>query len=140
MNNAASAAERLAVAMNDKNAVTQVAQTKSGMRVQVMPGARILMIVTKKLMPVMVLETPIRKMAMHHMLVPAGSCKLMGGYSVQPASGAPSRKLPKRRMPAGGTSQKLNMLSHGKATSRAPICSGMTKLPNAPVSTGMITS
>src|ERR1700681_4344572 len=106
MKSAASAAERLAVAMNDKNAVTAVAHTKS-----VMPGARILMIVTKKLMPVIVLETPIKKMATHHMLVPAGSCRLMGGYSVQPASGAPSRKLPNRNMPAGGRSQKLNMLS-----------------------------
>ena len=31
--------------------------------------------------------------------------------------------------PATGKIQKLAMLSHGKATSRAPICSGMTKLP-----------
>src|ERR1700680_5315435 len=110
MNRPASAADRLAVAMAERNAVTSVAQTNSGMRVHVMPGARILMIVTKKLMPVIVLETPIKKMATHHMLVPAGSCRLIGGYPVQPASGAPNRKLPKRNNPAGGRSQKLNML------------------------------
>ena len=32
------------------------------------------------------------------------------------------------------------MFSHGKATSRAPICSGMMKLPKPPVTSGMITS
>src|ERR1700694_623442 len=133
MNRPASAADRLAVAMNDRNAVTPVAHTNSGVRVQVMPGARILMIVTRKLMPVMVLETPIKKIAMHHIEVPKGICKLMGGYSVQPACGAPNKKLPNSKIPAGGNSQKLIMLSHGNATSRAPIWSGITRLPNAPV-------
>ena len=32
------------------------------------------------------------------------------------------------------------MFSHGKATSRAPICSGMIKLPKPPVSSGIMTS
>ncbi len=39
-----------------------------------------------------------------------------------------------------GTSQKLIMFSQGKATSRAPICSGITKLPMAPVTSGIVTS
>src|SRR5579864_9417073 len=140
MSRPSNAAERFAVAMNERNAVTAVAHTNSGMRVHVMPGARILMIVTKKFRPVIVLDTPMRKIAMHHMLVPNDSSRLIGGYSVQPASGAPQRKLPKSRMPAGGNSQKLNMFSHGNATSRAPICSGMMRLPNAPVRIGMMTS
>src|SRR5579864_2742747 len=110
-----SAADRFAVAMNERNAVTAVAHTKSGIRVQVMPGARILMIVTRKFRPMIVLDTPMRKIAMHHMLVPNDCSRLIGGYSVQPASGAPQRKLPNSRIPAGGKSQKLNMFSHGNA-------------------------
>ena len=42
--------------------------------------------------------------------------------------------------PATGTSQKLSMLSHGNATSRAPICSGITMLPSDPVTSGISTS
>jgi hypothetical protein len=34
--------------------------------------------------------------------------------------------------------QKEAMLSHGKIMSRAPIISGMQKLPKAPISTGVI--
>ena len=81
-------------------------------------------------MPVIVLETPIKKMATHHILVPAGSCRLMGGYSVQPASGAPSRKLPNRNSPAGGKSQKLNMLSsRERDVARADPAAAWTRLP-----------
>src|ERR1700694_1948581 len=140
MNNPASAAERFAVAIIERNAVTPVAHTKRGVRVHVMPGARILRIVTRKFKPVIVAETPIRKIAMHHMLVPNDICTENGGYSVHPACGAPYRKLANSKMPAGGKSQKLIMFSHGNATSRAPICSGITRLPKPPVGSGMMTS
>src|ERR1700730_17965040 len=102
MNRPASAAERFAVAIIERNAVTPVAHTNSGVRVQVIPGARILTIVTRKLRPVIVAETPMRNMAMHHMLVPNGICNENGGYSVHPACGAPYRKLANSKMPAGG--------------------------------------
>ena len=69
---------------------------------------------------------PIRKIAMHHIDVPAGPCTEIGGYSVQPASGAPMRNDVNRMAAATGYIQKLTRLSHGKATSRAPIMSGMT--------------
>src|SRR5260370_28486642 len=101
MNRAASAADRLAVAIADKTAVTKLAHTNSGMRVHVIPGQRILMMVTMKLMPVIVADTPIKKMPAHHSAVP-GVWRLTGGYSVQPACGAPYRKLRKTRTPAGG--------------------------------------
>src|SRR5271166_1884694 len=139
MNRPARAAERLAVAIAERNAVTSVAQVNSGMRVHVMPGQRILMIVTMKLVPVIVLDTPMRKTPAHHSAVP-GVCRLTGGYSVQPACGAPYRKLKKMSKPAGGKSQKLNKLSQGKATSRAPIGSGIARLPKPPVMIGMMTS
>src|SRR5437764_386564 len=83
-----------------------------------MPGARILRIVTKKFIPVMVELTPIRKIAAAHIDVPAAPCSDIGGYSVQPAVGAPIKNDVYNIKPAGGKSQKLSMFSHGNATSR----------------------
>src|SRR5215469_4969441 len=103
------------------------------MRVNVMPGARILRIVTRKLMPVSVELTPTRKIAAHHIVVPGAPCSETGGYSVQPADGAPSKNDENSIKPETGKIQKLNMLSHGNATSRAPIMSGNTRLPKPPV-------
>ncbi len=40
---------------------------------------------------------------------------------------------------AGGMNQYENMFSFGNAMSRAPIMSGIRKLPKAPVKSGMIT-
>ena len=118
-------------------AVANVAQTNSGMRVQVMPGARILTIVTVKFIPVSVDEMPTMKIAMHHSAPPGPCCSETGGYSVHPASGAPTKNELNNVIAATGTSQKLSMFSHGNATSRAPICSGITKLPIAPVTSGI---
>ena len=42
-------------------------------------------------------------------------------------------------MPATSASQKLNALSRGNATSRAPICNGIRKLPRNPSSSGITT-
>ena len=140
MNRAASAAPSAVVAMNSSGAVANCAHTKSGMRVNVIPGARIFRMVTRKLIPVIVELIPIRKTAMHHRFVPGGPCSEIGGYSVQPASGAPTRNELNRMTPATGKIQNATRFSQGKATSRAPICSGITKLPKAPVSSGMTTS
>ena len=41
--------------------------------------------------------------------------------------------------PASAVTQNDSMLSSGKAMSRAPIMSGMQKLPKAPTRIGMIT-
>ena len=110
------------------------------MRVKVMPGARILSSVTTKLMPVSVELTPTKKIAAAHIDVPGAPCSETGGYSVQPAVGAPMRNDENSISPATGKIQKLSMFSHGNATSRAPICSGKIRLPNPPVSIGMTTS
>ena len=40
-------------------------------------------------------------------------------------------------MKAGGSSQKLMLLSRGNAMSGAPIISGMNQLPKPPISAGM---
>src|SRR2546423_8952156 len=117
MKSAASAAESATVATMFISAVAKVAQVKSGIRVHVMPGARILMIVTMKFKPVIVELMPMRKIATHHQLVPGGPCSETGAYSVQPASGAPYRYDKNKIAPEIGKIQKLSMLSQGKATS-----------------------
>ena len=97
------------------------------MRVNVMPGARIFMIVTMKLRPVIVELMPTRKIARHQSDVPGGPCSEIGGYSVQPGirrADEERREQDQRRQI--GNIQKLTRLSHGNATSRAPICSGIT--------------
>src|SRR5690348_9169495 len=96
-------------------AVESCAQTKSGIRVKVIPGARIFNIVTRKLMPVSVELMPISQIATHHIVVPGGPCSEIGGYSVHPASGAPTKNELNRMSPAGGNIQKLSMLSQGNA-------------------------
>src|SRR5579863_3208225 len=110
------------------------------MRVNVMPGARIFSSVTRKFMPVSVEETPTKKIAAAHIDVPAAPCSDTGGYSVQPAVGAPIKNDENNIKPASGKIQKLSMFSHGNATSRAPICSGKIRLPKPPVSIGITTS
>ena len=122
------------------SAVAKVAQMKSGMRVQVMPGARILMIVTMKFSPVMVELMPIDEDRQAPKRPGRPSCSETGGYSVQPACAPPNSSELNRITAATGKIQKLSMFSQGNATSRAPICSGMTKLPSAPVTSGISTS
>src|SRR5271170_8410317 len=118
---APTAAESATVAIMFISAVANVAQTNSGMRVQVIPGARILMIVTMKLSPVMVELIPIVKIAKHQSAPAVPSCKETGGYSVQPAWGPPNSSELKSMTAATGKIQKLAKLSQGNATSRAPI-------------------
>src|SRR5438445_13855961 len=57
-----------------------------------------------------------------------------GAYDVQPAAAwPPSTKKPLSMMrPAENVVQNDSMLRNGKAMSRAPIMSGMLKLPKAP--------
>src|SRR5262245_51618835 len=63
------------------------------------------------------------------------------GYEVQPDPPAPppTKNDARMVMNAGHMNQYDIMFSLGNAMSRAPIISGMRKLPNAPVSQGMMT-
>src|SRR5580698_8390578 len=140
MKSAANAAASAVVAIMSNGAVANCPQTKSGMRVKVIPGARIFKIVTTKLMPVIVELTPTKKIAAHHIDVPAAPCSEIGGYSIHPAVGAPIKNDEKSIKPATGKIQKLSMFSQGNATSRAPIYTGKMRLPNPPVSNGLTTS
>ena len=60
--------------------------------------------------------------------------------NVSLAVGAPMRNDENSINPETGKIQKLSMFSQGNATSRAPICSGKTRLPKPPVKSGMMTS
>src|SRR5581483_9862874 len=63
------------------------------------------------------------------------------GYEVQPAAAAPpsTKKLDKISTKAGHITQYDIMFSAGNAISRAPMVSGIVKLPKAPTKNGMIT-
>src|ERR1700730_16927989 len=63
------------------------------------------------------------------------------GYEVQPAAAPPpgTKKLARMMAKAGHMNQYDIMFSFGNAMSLAPIISGIVKLPNAPVNSGMMT-
>src|SRR5579871_788382 len=64
-----------------------------------------------------------------------------GAYEVQPEPAAPpsTKKLMRITAKAGHMNQYDIMFNFGNAMSRAPIMSGIVKLPNAPVRSGIIT-
>src|SRR5215469_12894186 len=99
----------------------------------VMPGARMLRIVTRKFIEPRIDDVPRMITPTSHRLWPKGPRTLSGAYEVQPASAAPvlnlpdgsGKKKPDRIMsPAGTIIQKDSALILGNATSRAPIISG----------------
>jgi len=61
-----------------------------------------------------------------------------GGYTVHPVP-APDSTSPliRRKVREGGRSQKLRLLSRGKAISGAPIIKGINQLPNPPIIIGI---
>ena len=63
-----------------------------------------------------------------------------GGYVVQPAPAEPrgTRKLASTITPESANTQNDHMFSFGNAMSRAPIISGMQRLPKQPISPGVI--
>jgi len=66
--------------------------------------------------------------------IPAAS----GGYTVHPVPApASTRLLVKRRVRAGGNSQKLILFMRGKAISGAPNINGTSQLPNPPIMMGI---
>ena len=103
-------------------------QQKSGMRIQLMPGVRMLWIVTMKL-------TAPTNDEIERMCSPRiqrsgplpGMCSVeFGGYIVQPPRAGPSvaRKLSISTTPPRKYSQYESAFSRGNAMSRAPIISG----------------
>src|SRR4029450_9207553 len=73
------------VAMTTSNDVVKFAQTSSGMRQNVIPGACIVMIVTRKLSAVMIDDAPAHWTAIEKKTLPYGSSTDSGTEFVQPA-------------------------------------------------------
>src|ERR1700704_2567807 len=95
------------VAMTTSSEVAKLAQTSSGRRKKLMPGARMVMIVTRKLSAVMIEDAPANCTATEKNVCPIGGLSDGGAYAVQPSAKAPpgAKKLPSIISPATGSSQ-----------------------------------
>ena len=130
MSTMASTPARKGLASRTRAAVTSIDQTKSGSRNQVMPGARIVIVVTRKLIAPTTEEMPRIWTPRIQRSVPWPGRKVFsvsGGYSVQPAWALPPdwvRSPLYMVSPPSGISQKESALIRGNAMSRAPIISG----------------
>ncbi len=128
MNSMIRALVRTGVAISTSTLVTRTVQTRIGIRNRVIPGARILKIVTRKLIAPRIELVPISVRPMIHRSVPGPlyCAPDSGGYSVQPDAAAPpeARKPEAISAPPSGSSQNDSALIRGKAMSGAPIWSG----------------
>ena len=127
------------VAMTTSSEVEKFAHTSSGMRQKDMPGARIVMIVTRKFSAVAIDDAPANCTAIVKNICPIGAEVESGEYAVQPLANEPpgARNDAVIMMPAIGSIQNDSAFSRGKAMSGAPIISGSTKFAR-PAKTGMM--
>src|SRR3954464_15019776 len=77
------------VAMTTSSEVVKFAQASSGMRQNVMPGARMVMMVTRKLSAVAIDDAPANCTATLKKVWPSGVSVEIGAYDVQPVANAP---------------------------------------------------
>ena len=118
--------------------ISQV-QQNSGIFISVMPGARMLRMVTMMLMEPMMELAPMMCIAKMPASMLGPICSVSGAYSVQPAAGAPPgmKNEPVSISAAGISSQKLRLFMRAKAMSAAPICSGIIQFAK-PTKAGMM--
>src|SRR4051812_49643443 len=105
------------VAITTSSEVVKFAHTSSGMRQNVMPGARIVMIVTRKLRAVMIEDAPAHWTAIVKKTVPIGWCTESGGDCVPPVADGPPRPGEPARLltPAARTPPKERAVRTGGA-------------------------
>src|SRR3954471_2656036 len=127
------------VAITTSSEVVKFAQTSSGMRQNVMPGARIVMIVTRKLSAVAIDDAPANCTPMVKNIWPIGASVLSGAYAVHPVANEPPGAKNEQviMVPAIGSIQNDSAFTRGNAMSGAPIISGSTKFAS-PAKTGMM--
>ena len=109
------------------NAKISIDQTKSGMRIQLIPRVRRLWMVTMKLIaPASDEAVRMWSERIQRSWPLPGAWVESGGYAVQPDFAAPpsAKKLSISTAPPRKKSQYESAFSRGKATSRAPIISG----------------
>src|SRR3954466_9335800 len=116
------------VAMTTSSDVVKFAHTSSGMRQNVMPGARIVMIVTRKFRAVAIDEAPANCTASEKKVWPSGVSVESGAAPVQPVANEPpgAKNDASIITPAIGSSQNDSAFRRGNAMSGAPIMSGST--------------
>src|ERR687884_1731330 len=95
------------VAATTSSEVDRLAQTSSGRRQKFIPGARIVMIVTRKFRAVAIDDAPANCTPRLKNDCPSGVSVAIGAYDVQPVANAPpgAKKLPIISRPAIGSSQ-----------------------------------
>src|ERR671929_515635 len=127
------------VAMTTSSEVEKFAQTSSGSRQKDMPGARIVMIVTRKFSAVAIDDAPANCTPIVKKIWPIGDVSDSGAYAVQPVANEPpgARNDSSIMRPAIGSIQYDSAFRRGNAMSGAPIISGRTKFAS-PANTGMM--
>src|SRR5215218_10457287 len=125
--------------MTTSSEVEKFAHTSSGMRQKLMPGARIVMIVTRKFSAVAIEEAPANWTPIVKNSCPIGTDVDSGAYAVQPVAKEPpgAKNDAVIIVPATGSIQYDSAFSRGNAMSGAPIISGSTKFAS-PANTGMM--
>src|SRR5918997_4235030 len=95
------------VAMTTSSEVVKFAQTSSGMRQKLMPGARIVMMVTRKFSAVAIDDAPANCTPIVKNSCPIGTSVDSGAYAVQPVENEPpgARKDKVIIVPATGSIQ-----------------------------------
>ncbi|CPJ58695.1 Uncharacterised protein [Bordetella pertussis] len=126
------------ITASSRNAVISQVQQNSGMRISVMPGARMLRMVTMMLIAPMMDEAPMMCSAKMVRSMPGPIWADSGAYSVQPAAVAPpsTQNELSRSTEATGSSQKLKLFMRANAMLEAPICKGIIQLAK-PTNAGM---
>ena len=119
----------------------RILQTKRGITYRGIPGARILKMVTIKLIAPKIDDKPARwrlKIPKSTAGPECASIPLKGGYTVHPVPTPTSTKEEiSSKVSAGGRSQKLKLFRRGNAISGAPIRIGTNQLPKPPTITGI---
>src|ERR687896_2252196 len=111
------------VAMTTSSDVEKFAHTSSGIRQNDMPGARIVMIVTRKLSAVAIEEAPANCTPIVKNIWPIGTSVDSGAYAVQPVENEPPGAKNEAAIitPAIGSIQNDSAFRRGNAMSGAPI-------------------
>src|SRR3954471_10355746 len=111
------------VAMTTSSDVEKFAHTSRGMRQNDMPGARIVMMVTRKFRAVAIDDAPANCTPMVKNSCPTGTSVDSGVYAVHPVAKDPpgARNDATIIVPAIGSSQNDRAFSRGNAMSGAPI-------------------
>src|SRR4029078_13470384 len=127
------------VAMTTSSDVEKFAHTSSGMRQNDMPGARIVMIVTRKLSAVAIDDAPANCTPIVKNSWPSAHASDSGAYAVHPVANEPpgAKNDSSIIVPATGSIQYDSAVRRGNAMSGAPIMSGSTKFAS-PANTAMM--